>query len=214
LMTTTAAKSCFICSLNVVFVSLVVMATTRKFDARVALAAFCAICGVAVLELQGSQTFVMGDIISLAQPIGFGLGYIRLEEIMRDNPKDALPVTGVKLACVALASWVFFFATNGTLPDFSPVIASTPAWEGVLWCGVVTTAVALVVESVAFRHIDATSASVIFTTEPLWAALFAWWLISEPFSMADGIGGALVISAVLIKEMPSSMLPWEQTESR
>merc|ERR1712039_1001775 len=75
------------------------------------------------------------------------------------------------------------------------------------WTGLITTALSLLVESVAFRYVDASSASVIFTTEPLWAAIFAVWLISEPFSFADGIGGLLVISANVVKEMPSSAVP-------
>ena len=29
---------------------------------------------------------------------------------------------------------------------------------------------------------------VIFTTEPLWAAIFAVWLINEPFSSVDAVG--------------------------
>lgn len=28
----------------------------------------------------------------------------------------------------------------------------------------------------------------IFTTEPLWAAIFAVWLINEPFSSVDAVG--------------------------
>lgn len=202
LMTTTAAKSCFICSLNVVFVALIVAATQRKIDVQTVLAAVLAVMGVGFLELAGSQQFVIGDLFSLAQPIGFGMGYIRLEQIMSDSPKDAWAVTSVKLLMVALASWLYFGLSSGTIPDFSPILAAPGALYGVLWCGLITTALALVVESYAFRYVDATSASVIFTTEPLWAALFAVWLINEPLTGADAVGGALVIFANVIKAVP------------
>lgn len=208
LVSTTAAKSCFICSLNVVFVSLVVGISSRRFDPQAVAAALLAVAGVAFLELAGSQGFVLGDIASLAQPIGFGMGYVRLEQIMADSPRDAMGVTATKLFMAALASWIFFLVSFGELPDFSPVLAAPAAWQGILWTSLITTALAVLVESVAFRHIDATSASVIFTTEPLWAAIFAIWLISEPFSLADGVGGTLVILANVIKELPPSVLPW------
>mmetsp|Transcript_13764 Transcript_13764/g.28767 ORF Transcript_13764/g.28767 Transcript_13764/m.28767 type:complete len:358 (+) Transcript_13764:1-1074(+) len=211
LMTTTAAKSCFICSLNVVFVALVVGVTTKRVDVRTVVAALLAILGVGFLELAGSQQFVVGDLFSLAQPICFGMGYIRLEQLMASSPKDALGVTATKLLMVALASWAFYAVSLGQLPDFAAVLASPTAISGVLWTGLVTTALALLVESVAFRYVDASSASVIFTTEPLWAALFAVWLISEPLSAADVLGGALVALACLIKEVPESMLPWAST---
>eukprot|EP00929_Paragymnodinium_shiwhaense_P108446 TRINITY_DN7476_c0_g2_i1.p1 TRINITY_DN7476_c0_g2~~TRINITY_DN7476_c0_g2_i1.p1 ORF type:complete len:456 (-),score=103.63 TRINITY_DN7476_c0_g2_i1:250-1617(-) len=206
LMTTTAAKSCFICCLNVVFVSLL-SGMKKGFDPRTVAAAVIAVAGVGFLELAGSQSFVIGDLISLGQPIGFGLGYVKLEEIMEDSPNDAGAVTSIKLIMVAIASWLYFTISNGALPDFAPVLASSTAMYGILWCGLITTSLSLLVESVAFRYVDATSASVIFTTEPLWAALFAVWLISEPCSAADCVGGALVILANAVKGMPSSMLP-------
>eukprot|EP00443_Scrippsiella_acuminata_P038054 CAMPEP_0115194052 /NCGR_PEP_ID=MMETSP0270-20121206/13875_1 /TAXON_ID=71861 /ORGANISM="Scrippsiella trochoidea, Strain CCMP3099" /LENGTH=359 /DNA_ID=CAMNT_0002607349 /DNA_START=213 /DNA_END=1288 /DNA_ORIENTATION=+ len=210
LMTTTAAKSCFICTLNVVFVSLVVGFTRKKFDPQAAIAAVLAVSGVAFLELVGSQPFVLGDALSLAQPIGFGMGYVRLEQIMADSPQDANGITAVKVMIVALASWALFLLSAGTLPDFSPVFDSPVALTGILWTGLITTALSLLVESVAFRYVDASSASIIFTTEPLWAAVFAMWLISEPFSVADGLGGLLVVSANVIKEMPASAFPrWQ-----
>lgn len=211
LMTTTAAKSCFICSLNVVFVALVVGVTKRHFDTRTIGAALLAVLGVAFLELAGSQQFVIGDVFSLAQPICFGMGYIRLEQIMASSPRDAMGVTATKLLMVALASWAYYTLTLGRLPDFDPVLAAPAALSGVLWTGLVTTALALLVESVAFRYVDAASASVIFTTEPLWAALFAVWLIGEPFSGADAVGGTLVVLACLLKEVPESTLPWVST---
>merc|ERR1719253_1716509 len=213
LMTTTAAKSCFICCLNVVFVSLVSGVMKKYFDPRTVTAAVLAIRGVFFLELAGSQQFVIGDLFSLAQPIGFGMGYIRLEQIMEENPRDANGVTATKLLMVCLASWAFYFYTNGALPDFGPVLASPVASAGLLYTGLVTTAGALLVESVAFRFVDATSASVIFTTEPLWAAVFAFWLISEPFSAADGVGAFLVVLANVVKNVPLEMLPGQSGAS-
>ncbi|CAK9087270.1 unnamed protein product [Durusdinium trenchii] len=58
--------------------------TKKKFDPQTLMAATLAVCGVGFLELAGSQQFV--------------IGYIRLEEIMQDSPKDALPVTAAGIA--------------------------------------------------------------------------------------------------------------------
>jgi len=206
-MTTSAAKSAFICSLNVVFVALVVGISRQRFEPRALVAATIAIIGVGFLELAGSQQLVVGDFYSLAQPVGFGMAYIVLEGIMADHPKEFTTVTAVKLGVVALSSWAYYFVANGVLPDFTPVLASQTAIMGLLWTGLATTSLSLVLESIAFRYVDATSASVIFTTEPFWATLFAVWLISEPFSMADGIGGVLVVLANIVMVLPDSMVP-------
>eukprot|EP00929_Paragymnodinium_shiwhaense_P029889 TRINITY_DN17042_c0_g1_i1.p1 TRINITY_DN17042_c0_g1~~TRINITY_DN17042_c0_g1_i1.p1 ORF type:complete len:429 (+),score=90.50 TRINITY_DN17042_c0_g1_i1:73-1359(+) len=210
LITTTAAKSCFICSLNAVFVALVVGVMSRKFDLTALIAALLAASGVGFLELSGSHSVVIGDLISLAQPIGFGMGYIRIAETMKKHPEDALPLVSIELGVVAIASFMYYFAANGGLPPLAPILASAVAMKGILWAGLISTAAVCAIETFVFCRLDAPTASVIFTTEPLWATLFAWYLIGEKFSRIDAIGGALVVAACLLKELPPGMLPWNR----
>ena len=189
LLTTTASRSCVICSLHCVFVAAIAefmrssssgggssgATTKRQFDARVLAPAALAVIGVSIVELWGAGGApTVGDWISLAQPIGFGLGYLQLEELMSRRPDAALPVSAIKLAIVALASFLYFeigpllvmdsagtAATAATewalrIPDFSAILASSTAMSGVLWTGLVTTALALWIESTAFARVPAT----------------------------------------------------------
>ena len=89
LLTTTANKSSFICSLNVVWVALISSLIKREFKAQSLISAFLAVVGVAVLELDGNSPPVIGDLWSICQPIGFGTGYLLLEGVVAkfpDNP--------------------------------------------------------------------------------------------------------------------------------
>lgn len=89
LLTTTANKSSFICSLNVVWVALIASLIKREFKAQSLISAFLAVVGVAVLELDGNSPPVIGDLWSICQPIGFGTGYLLLEGVVAkfpDNP--------------------------------------------------------------------------------------------------------------------------------
>jgi len=217
LLTTTASRSCVICSLHCVFVAGIAefirtskSTSSASFDLKKLAPAALAVVGVAVVELWGAGgASNIGDLISFAQPIGFGLGYLKLEELMSRRPDTALPVSAIKLAIVALASMLYFelgplldfsTATEWTvrLPDFSSILDSPVALTGVLYTGLVTTALALWVESIAFARVPATDASIILTTEPLFAALFGAITLGEVFGATDYLGASLIIGACVL----------------
>eukprot|EP00980_Cylindrotheca_fusiformis_P028830 scaffold22653_cov119-Cylindrotheca_fusiformis.AAC.11 len=215
LMTTTASRSCVICSLNCVFVAVLAelwrvqrSKVETQFDLKRLVPAALAVVGVAIVELKGQGGApTIGDALSFAQPIGFGMGYLTLEELMVEKPDAALPISAIKLAVVALASLVLFEATpvlNGasdfaiTLPDFSPIFASPLAIGGILYTGLITTAASLWVESIAFTKVPATDATIILTTEPLIAAFVGALTLGETFGASDYVGASLIIGACVV----------------
>jgi drug/metabolite transporter (DMT)-like permease len=213
LMTTTASKSCVICSMHCVFVAVIAELwrvqrsedVDSKFDLSRLFPAALAVLGVAIVELKGAGGApTIGDALSFAQPIGFGMGYLQLEELMSKKPEAALPVSALKLMVVAIASFgmfelspLFHGATEFALqiPDFGPILASPLALGGILYTGLVTTAFALWVESIAFAKVRATDASIILTTEPLIAAGFGAVALGETFGSSDYVGAALIVGA-------------------
>ena len=234
LQTTTPSRACVICSLNCIFVAIVaelmrVNSTkergyTTDFDLRKLIPALIAVTGVAIIELKGAAGDpTIGDLIAFAQPIGFGMGYIQLEELMKKQPSAALPVSAIKLAAVSMAALAYFeasphavvdLATNTdavleganqsllggfgfTIPDFSPIFASSLAMGAVLYTGLITTSASLYVESVAFQRVPATDASIILTTEPLFAAAVSAFLVGETFGFSDAIGASFIIGACI-----------------
>lgn len=189
------------------------------FDLKRLGPAALAVTGVAMVELQGAAGApTIGDALSFAQPIGFGMGYLQLEELMRRRPEAALPVSAIKLIIVALAAFCMFelgplFGIGGLsssavgeiqtqwaprIPDFGAIIASPVALCGVLYTGVVTTALALWVESVAFARVPVTDASIILTTEPLFAAALGAISLGETFGNSDYVGATLIVGACVL----------------
>ena len=222
LLTTTASKSCVICSMHCVFVAIIaeiwrvqkVSETSvtenddaARFDVMQLVPAVVAVIGVAIVELKGAGgSPTIGDALSFAQPVGFGMGYLILENIMAKKPEAALPVSAIKLAVVMVASFLMFEASpllhGGSLsdivfkiPDFSPILQSPVALGGILYTGLITTALALWVESIAFVKVPATDASLILTTEPLFAAGCGAVALGETFGTSDYVGASLIVGA-------------------
>lgn len=237
LMTTTPSRACVICSLNCIFVAIVAEFmrvnaakgrgfTTTQFDLAKVIPALIAVAGVAIIELKGAGGDPnIGDLISFAQPIGFGMGYLQLEELMHKEPSAALPVSAIKLGVVATAALTFFelsphaavdlaanvdadalvegakqsMLTGGgfTIPDFTPILQSPLALAAIFYTGIVTTSLALWVESIAFQRVPATDASVILTTEPLFAAAISAVVVGETFGASDAVGAAFIVGACI-----------------
>lgn len=222
LLSTTPSRSCVICSLNCIFVAIVaelmrVGATKERgyatqFDAKKLVPALIAVAGVAIIELKGAAGDpTLGDLISFTQPIGFGYGYLLLEDLMKEEPEAALPVSFIKLCVVATAALTFFELSPHTvvdaadgvarsvvglqLPNFAPILQSPVALAATVYTGLVTTSLALFVESVAFARVPATDASIILTTEPLFAAAVSAFLVGETFGPSDAIGASFIIGA-------------------
>lgn len=220
LLSTTASRSCVICSLHCVFVAALVEFTRvvksageRNFDITRLVPAAIAVLGVAIVELKGAGGAPnIGDLLSFAQPIGFGMGYIQLEELVKKKPEAGLPISAIKLIMVALFSYGMFEfgpllhneAFIPRIPDFSPILNSPVAMGGILYTGLITTALSLWVESIAFKRVPATDASIILTTEPLFAAAVGALTLGETFVGSDYVGAALIIgacaAAVLLNE--------------
>lgn len=116
-----------------------------------------------------------------------------------------LIVSFVKLAVLTFFSFVMFetmqmLMDGGTLqvPNFSAIIESPVATAGILYTGLITTALALRIESVAFSKVPATDASLILTTEPLFAAGFGAVALRESFGTSDYIGAAFILRACVL----------------
>ncbi len=66
---------------------------------------------------------------------------------------------------------------------------------------VLATALAFYVQARAQQHTTANRAALIFSLEPLFAALFAYWLLGDRLSVREWIGGALILAGILTSEL-------------
>lgn len=102
LQESTAGKGAFICTLQIVFVALVSGWQKQDFKPSVWVSVSLALAGTALLELQGSQAPVMGDLWLMLQPLSFGGGYILLERLIGKYPDEARAITSWKLLSIAV----------------------------------------------------------------------------------------------------------------
>jgi len=212
LKTTTASKSAFICSMAVVIVPILDYIWGKPLLRRQVVGAVLAAMGVYALEMRGTETLNSGDLMSLMQPIMFGLGFWRMEAAMEKYPTEAGRLAASQLLAVFLVSasyltcWspVSGFSVSdacNALPSTTEVMAwlHDPTILGaLLWTGIVTTAFTIWMETLALKTLSAAETTVIFSTEPLFGAAFASVVAGESLGSCAAVGAAFIIGGCLV----------------
>ena len=209
LQTTDASKSAFICSLAVVIVPILDFLLLKKSLTMQSIAGLlCAVVGVAMLELSGSDfALTAGDLFTFAQPLFFGIGFWRMESAMRKYPTEASRLTAAQLLMVAIGSVVNCWLV---LPHIGagiqpPSLEQVWAWvtdpmilAALGWTGIVTTALTIYMETLALKSLSAAEATLIFSTEPIWGAGFASVVAGERLGPSAIAGAALILSGCAV----------------
>lgn len=209
-----ANKAAFISSLAVVLVPLLqrlpALAPVHPPQPRPPLAALAppllAVLGVALLELASPVTPAVADAWAFVQALAFALGFIGNEIAAARFPHHLPFITFAQLAVVAVASaaWAVGDASVAAhalaLPDFSPLFASPDMTACLVYAGVVTTALTIMLENIALVHVSAAEMAVLFSTEPFWAAAVSAVVLGEQIGRGGLVGGVVILIACLLNQ--------------
>ena len=200
LQTASAAEVGFICSLAVVVCPLLDLLDGKQIPWQSWAAAALALIGVGVLELGDAGIALSpGDLWAFTQPIGFGVTFWKTGKMMSDFPTETLSITAIQVAVAAVTSLVWLGLTGSAVDGalLGDLLGSPAALGAVVWTGIVGSALTTTGLTVALGRVSSTEASVLLTTEPLWAALLAFWLLQESVGSNVLSGGALILAACL-----------------
>jgi len=200
LLHTTASKSAFITGLYVVFVPLFGLAVSRILPPWTSVVAvLLAAAGLYLLTSPGGAEFNMGDVLTLGCAVAFALHIV--------TAAHAAP----RHDAVLLAFWQI--ATAAVLCGAAMLAVETPRFPITAWSlfalvltGVLATAFAFVVQMWAQRRTSATHVAVIFTAEPVFAALFARLIQHDVLGPTSLIGAVLILAGILLTQLKARKL--------
>jgi drug/metabolite transporter (DMT)-like permease len=197
LLFTTPSRAAFLTCLSVVLVPLIGLGLGRRLAPGPALGTLLAAAGLWVLfRPAASQAlrFNRGDALELVGALAFAVFVLLIERAAPRHPLPALAVLEFGLVAVlSLPSLVF---RPPMLREFTGF-----GLFAILAMGVFATALAFVLQLYGQRHLSAIEAGVIFTLEPVLAALFSIGLGVEPWSLSLAGSGALIVAAMLVTEL-------------
>ena len=199
---TTASRSAFITGFAVVLTPLVAAIWFRQRVApRVYLASVVALAGLALLTLRGGGEGInSGDLWTLLTALAYALYIVYLGQVA--GRADIAALAGMQHLPMAALAWLWAAPQLGALA-YVPLTT----YLAIAYLALVATALVAWLQTAAQRVVPAPLAAIIFVLEPVFAALFAWWVVGEMLGPGGWAGGALVIVAMLVAELRLRRLP-------
>jgi drug/metabolite transporter (DMT)-like permease len=193
---TSASRSSFITSLEVVMLPLLLGWLGHRVSGSSWVAAVLGLCGVGLLSYDGSPPN-LGDFWNLGAAVGYTVYMWRMEHYCRGLSSPALAGAHIWGAALFAACWVLWHPLGGeAIPNFQEM----PKFS-LLYLGMVTTALSTCLQAWGQRWVNGIEASIIYNLEPVWVTVFAAFLLNEHLGPQGLMGGALVLGGALLCQL-------------
>jgi drug/metabolite transporter (DMT)-like permease len=191
LQRTTVSSAGFITGLYVVFTPLLALVLFRtRVGGAVWVGVALAVVGLAMLSGVGAGD-PLGDLLVLLGSAAYSLQIVLME---RYAPRyDAIAFTLVEMLAA------FAGLTLVALPEFEVPHGRT-VWGALLVTGVFASALAFLAQTWAQRRTSATRTALVFTLEPVWAALFGYTLAGDRLGATGWLGCAVIMAGIALAE--------------
>lgn len=192
---TTTSKSAFITGFSVVLVPLITaMYLKKRPETPAVIGSAMALAGLGLLTLDGSMTVNIGDALTLIATIAFALHIISVGYFTTGC--DSLMLGVFQIGVVGF--WSLLTSLIVETPTIPPI---SPVWINILLLSIFCTAGAFIVQSVAQQYTTATHTALIYSGEPVFAAIFGYLMMGEVLSGQGLIGAALILGGMLAAEL-------------
>jgi len=188
LQRTTATNCGLITGLFVVFTPMSAWALFRvRMDWTLLLSVAVSLAGMVLLTGQAPGEFRRGDFLTLGCAAAYGVHIALLSRYAREHDARVLALAQMLAAAVLFAAvW----------PLVEPIARpSAEVWGALLVTGVVASALAFYVQTLVQQRLSAVSTAIILTMEPVFAALFGYWLAGDRLTAVQLAGAAAILAA-------------------
>ena len=190
---TTVSSAGFITGLYVVFTPVFAYLLFRIRVARLVVAGVgLALLGLALLSGVGVGD-PLGDALVLAGSAAYSLQIALLERYARRY--DPVAFTFVEM----LAAFAGFTVIAVALGQIE-LPRGWVVWGALLVTGVFASALGFLVQTWAQQQLSATRTALAFAMEPVWTAVFGYWLAGDRLGVVGWTGAALIMAGIAVAE--------------
>ncbi|MBW4578816.1 MAG: DMT family transporter [Tildeniella nuda ZEHNDER 1965/U140] len=190
--TIAAGRAAFMLSLSVILVPLLGLFLGRRLQIMGLVAAVLAIVGIGIMSWDGGGLSI-GDLWVFGGALSYAIYILLLESALKRHP----PLTLSAVQLVFVAGVTVIWAAPEMMTQL-PAIAAH--WGQLLYLGLVVTAATTITQAVAQQWVSAHETALLYTLEPVFAAIFSFWLLGEQFGERGFIGAGLILTAMVLSQ--------------
>lgn len=202
---TTASKSGFITGLAVVFTPLLQMAIERRMPRPGnVIGVVLVVVGLYFLTAPQGAEFNIGDALTLACAFFFAMYIVYIDIFSKKHP--IIPLVYLQICTVMVLSFLFALSFETIQFNVSGNLIFALAYTALL-----ATVLNTYLHTEYQRFSTPTRAAIIFTLEPVFSAILAYIVLQEVLGVQGIIGGALIVSGLIVSELSDVLDKWGLT---
>ncbi len=204
LVYTSASNTGFLTGLNVVMVPILASFVLKhRVSAGVKMAVILAVIGLMLLCGGSSWSLNRGDVLAAICAVCVSLHLICTGEFVRRS--DFYWLTVIQLGVVALLSYAAAFVRGKEVMVWYPHLVVP-----LLICSIIATVFAFLVQTSMQRYISHSNTALIFCSEPVFAALYARFVLNERLGAYGYMGALCILGGMMLSILPDKMTKTEQ----
>lgn len=193
-MDTSPGKSAFLCTTYCVMVPFMHWFATKKKPRLIhILCVFICLLGIGILSLKGGLGMSEGDVLTVLSGVPCAVNIV-ISSIVCQN-KNPLLLTTIELGVVAILSWVCVLFTD-TFPEEFPMNAV----GGIVYLGLVATALCLFLQSYGLKYAEASIGGMILSLESVFGVIFSIIIYHEKVTFRMLVGFVVIFMAIILSQ--------------
>ena len=195
-MDTSPGESAFLCTTYSVMIPFMHWFVTKRKPRLLHVACvFLCLIGIGVLSLQGSLQMSMGDILTVLSGVPCAINMVISSIVCRDNDKNPLLLTTIEMIVVMACAWICVFAWDGM-----PAKIYSEATIGIIYLGVVATALCLFLQSYGLKHTEPSIGGMIISLESVFGVVFSILIYHENVTLRMCFGFLIIFIAIVLSQ--------------
>lgn len=196
-MYTSLSNAGFLCALTVVFTPILDYLVFRKKPSKkLFIVLVMAFVGIALLTLTENLRPALGDIICLLCAVSYATDLLITEHAVAHEEVNAFQLGVFQLgfcgAGMLILSLIF---------ETQTLAKSPAAWGSAIVLSIFCTGAAFIVQAIAQQYTSASHVGVIFTLEPVFNSIVAFFIAHEILRPQAYVGGILLVASLLVMEI-------------
>lgn len=202
LTTISASRSAFITGSYVAVVPIVAYAVWRtrpKFGEFLGIVLVLA--GLFAFSADSGFSLGPGEFWTLGCAITFGVQIVITNIVVRRSDPMALSV--IQIAMGAIMGWIFVGARGGIGTPWTEI-----PWATLLYLAIFATSLVIALQTWALGRTSPIKAGLIFSLEPVFAAIFAGLFFGERMTARELMGAAFIMGGIVVTELWGRVSDW------
>ena len=194
-LTDTSGKAGFITGLYMIIVPIIGLFMKKKTGVLTWVGAVFGVAGLFLVCMSGGKlTFTKGDIFLVACAVVYAFHIIWIDRF--GDRVYSLRFSMTQFAAAAVLNFI-----GSAIFETVTFAGFQAAFLPILYCGIMSTGVAYTCQVLGQKYSEPTSASIILSTESVFAAIGGALLIHERMSAAAYLGCALIFAGIILSQI-------------